>query len=262
MRNPELAAAMIAVLATSAWYGFIARHGAPSPAGAIGYALGISGLVLMLAAEFLYTLRKRRRDASWGPTRTWLAVHVFIGLVGPWLVLLHTAGRFNGLAGVAAGLTILIVVSGFVGRFIYTATPRSLDGAVEDLQRLESKLAALELQLPGLGIDPKQPGPWTLATETPPAGWFAVVGRHLLIRRKRREIQQALAKLRLSRASIERLSPLLIERYRLWLQMHSLAAARRLLALWQLFHVPLGAALFVMAFAHVGGALYYGALSK
>ena len=53
------------------------------------------------------------------------------------------------------------------------------------------------------------------------------------------------------------LESLLAERYRLLLQIHSLAATRRLLALWHTLHVPLGAVVFTLAFVHVGAALYY-----
>ncbi len=44
------------------------------------------------------------------------------------MVLLHTSWKFNGLAGATTVLTILIVFSGFIGRYIYTRVPRTLDG--------------------------------------------------------------------------------------------------------------------------------------
>jgi len=48
--------------------------------------------------------------------------------VGPYMVLLHTSWKFNGLAGVTTLLTVVIVISGFVGRYIYTRIPRTADG--------------------------------------------------------------------------------------------------------------------------------------
>jgi cytochrome b561 len=44
------------------------------------------------------------------------------------MVLLHTAMRFSGLAGLAMLLTVIVVVSGLIGRYIYTAVPRAVDG--------------------------------------------------------------------------------------------------------------------------------------
>jgi hypothetical protein len=60
--------------------------------------------------------------------KSWLQFHIFSGLVGPYMVLLHTSWKFSGLAGATTLLTIIIVVSGFIGRYIYTRIPRSLDG--------------------------------------------------------------------------------------------------------------------------------------
>ena len=58
----------------------------------------------------------------------WLQLHIFTGLVGPYMVLLHTSWKFNGIAGVTTLLTVIIVVSGFIGRYIFTRIPRTLDG--------------------------------------------------------------------------------------------------------------------------------------
>lgn len=58
----------------------------------------------------------------------WLQFHIYTGLVGPFMVLLHTSWKFNGLAGASTLLTFIIVVSGFVGRYIYTRIPRTIDG--------------------------------------------------------------------------------------------------------------------------------------
>jgi cytochrome b561 len=60
---------------------------------------------------------------------SWLRFHIVTGLVGPYMVLLHTTMRFSGLAGLAMLLTVVVVVSGAVGRYLYTATPRTVDGA-------------------------------------------------------------------------------------------------------------------------------------
>jgi hypothetical protein len=63
---------------------------------------------------------------------SWLQFHIFTGLVGPYMVLLHSSWKFNGLAGATTLLTILIVVSGFIGRYIYTQIPRTLEGVEID----------------------------------------------------------------------------------------------------------------------------------
>jgi hypothetical protein len=110
----------------------------------------------------------------------WLQFHIFTGLVGPFMVLLHTSWKFNGLAGVTTLFTVIIVVSGFIGRYIFTRIPRTMDG----------------LEIEG-----------TLSQE-------------------------------------------------------ALKQARRFMALWHTIHIPIGMALFVSAFVHIGAALYYATLLK
>ena len=44
------------------------------------------------------------------------------------MVLLHSSWKFNGIAGVTTLFTIIIVISGFTGRYIFTRIPRTLDG--------------------------------------------------------------------------------------------------------------------------------------
>ncbi len=83
----------------------------------------------MLMTATLYSLRKLRTDARWGSTAVWLKFHMVTGLVGPYMVLLHTAMKFNGLAGLAMLLTVVVVISGLVGRYLYTRVPRTVEAA-------------------------------------------------------------------------------------------------------------------------------------
>ena len=59
------------------------RSGVPKPGSAVGLTLGVVGLVLMLATETLYAMRKRWRHFPYGPTRIWLKFHIVTGIVGP-----------------------------------------------------------------------------------------------------------------------------------------------------------------------------------
>ena len=45
-------------------------------------------------------------------------------------------------------------------------------------------------------------------------------------------------------------------------QLDTLATARRMLAVWRAMHVPLAMVLFVTAFVHIGGAIYYATLLR
>jgi hypothetical protein len=115
----------------------------PAAGDLVGHLLGILGFLLMLMTEILYSIRKRSRSARWGRMAVWLQFHIFTGLVGPFMVLLHTSWKFNGLAGATTLLTVIIVISGFIGRYIYTRIPRALDGSELDQPGAEFTAAAL-----------------------------------------------------------------------------------------------------------------------
>jgi len=130
-KNKELWFSLLVAVIITAIYGFVVyRYRAiPDAASFFGHMIGVVGFLLMLMTETLYSFRKRSRKGHWGSMQSWLQFHIFTGLVGPYMVLLHTSWKFHGLAGATTLLTIVIVISGFIGRYIYTRIPRSLDGA-------------------------------------------------------------------------------------------------------------------------------------
>jgi len=128
--NRELWAAFIVMVIITILYGGVVyfTKGIPPASELFGHGIGIIGFVFMLMTETLYSLRKRSRSVKWGKMSMWLELHIFTGLVGPYMVLLHTSWKFNGIAGATTLLTIIIVVSGFIGRYIFTRIPRTIDG--------------------------------------------------------------------------------------------------------------------------------------
>lgn len=137
MRRPnyELDIAFFIIIVLSGVYLALDILGEPEPGGRSGQWLGITGTMLMVMTETLYSLRKRTRLLDrFGPVRHWLSFHIVTGLVGPFLVLMHTGLQFRGLAGVTMLLTAVVVASGFIGRYLYTRLRRQ--GASPQVQRL------------------------------------------------------------------------------------------------------------------------------
>ena len=126
-RYREFIYALIVIAAVTAFYVVAYQNASafPNASGLVGHGIGVAGFVLMLLTATLYSLRKLSTDARWGSTAAWLRFHMVTGLVGPYMVLLHTAMRFSGLAGLAMALTAVVTVSGLVGRYIYTRVPRA-----------------------------------------------------------------------------------------------------------------------------------------
>jgi len=140
-------AGLAVALITGLYAGATSLAGVPAASGFLGHSLGVLGFLLMLATETLYSLRKRAIRRPWGRMRDWLRFHIFTGIVGPYLVLLHSAWEFRGLAGVVTLLTVIVVLSGFTGRYIYTAVPRTADGIVLEAEAIQAEIAGLNAEL-------------------------------------------------------------------------------------------------------------------
>jgi len=221
-RNQELVAALITVIVVSALYmGLSAYWGVPPSSGPLGHGIGVIGFGLMLLTEVGYSSRKRSTSRPRGTMASWLGFHIYTGIVGPYLVLLHTAWHFNGLAGLLTLMMAMVVISGFIGRYIYTAVPRTADGAILEAAEISRLLDEARVE----------------ADAAHAAG-----------------ATRDAAALKREKAATKRLRTL--ER-----QMASLRWARRALATWHTLHIPLGMAMFVTAFAHIAGALYFATLS-
>lgn len=263
----ELEISLVLLGAVTGLYLWAARAGSPASSGLFGHSLGVIGFGLMLATETLYSLRKRARGRALGRLSSWLQWHIVGGIVGSYMVLLHTAWQFRGLAGVVTLLTLVVVASGFVGRYLYTAIPRGVDGAELTLAELEARLAAGASRLEILARQRAAPGDPPARLRLPPlaAAPFGplagVLARPLIGWRDRAALRRALEGLGgQDQATADELRRLIGERHRLLRQIERLAVARRMLAIWHTVHIPLGVALFILAFVHVGAAIYYATL--
>lgn len=267
----ELWLAGLAIALVSLVYaGVSGLGGVPAASGLIGHSLGILGFALMLATETLYSLRKRAIRRPWGRMSEWLRFHIFTGIVGPYLVLLHSAWEFHGLAGLVMLLTVIVVLSGFTGRYIYTAVPRTADGIVMEAEALQAEIATIDLQLAAGQRNPSSPESESEAIDADssgrrpnrsPASW--ILARAILDLRDRWTARRTARGLNPeTRQRIEQRSAAMRRRRQLERQIASLATARRMLAVWHTVHIPLGMALFVAAFAHAAGALYYATLLR
>jgi hypothetical protein len=265
----ELYLALLTALVIGVAYVSIAQGGVPRSSGVLGHGFGIAGFALMLGAEVLYSWRKQKRGGRWGRLNTWLQAHIYLGLVGPFLVLLHSAWKLNGLAGATMLLTVLMVVTGFLCSYIYTAVPRTSDGAELALREVENNIAATTAQLQhwaagqSKAVAAKVEHLTDLAGAASEAGTIGVLGRSLLHWRYQRLIRKELRRMgAVNHQQLRELANLLDRRYRLTVQAHTLVTARKLLGQSRIIHIVLGVVLFALAFVHIGAALYYATFAR
>jgi hypothetical protein len=107
------------------------------PGSGIGYALGITGSLLMLLL-LLYPVRKSLRSlSSAGSVRLWFITHMVLGVIGPSLIIVHSNFQLQSTnATVAMTVMLLVVGSGLVGRYIYSKIYVGMSGRRAELDEL------------------------------------------------------------------------------------------------------------------------------
>lgn len=117
------------------------------PAGTIGHGLGILGSAMILLL-LLYSLRRRAKFMSrWGDLRIWLRYHIFLGVAGPILIILHTSGKIGGLVSISFWSMTAVALSGVFGRYLYQQIPRNVLGASMSLDETEQSNEEILVEL-------------------------------------------------------------------------------------------------------------------
>jgi len=167
----------LVVLLLVFWLGFVV-HRSPRFAGSVaGGVLGVSGALLMLLAGG-YVLVKRvdrvkklvTRKISMATLLTW---HVYLGISGAILGLLHTGHKFQSTVPMLLTASMLAVVfSGYIGRYLLKQVSQEVREKRELLSRLQQEYdaaAAETQQHPQAVLASAGRGMWTQHL----AGFFA-----------------------------------------------------------------------------------------
>ncbi|MCB9377279.1 MAG: hypothetical protein H6511_00755 [Holophagales bacterium] len=262
--------ATFALLAALAWRGrdyyalaLIERphhplHWQLKPGGTLGVAYGIAGLGAM-TAMLGYSLRKRLRPLRrLGGLRAWLDFHIWCGIVGPLLILLHSALKVGGLIAIAFWSMVTVALSGVVGRFLYAQIPRTAAGDQLSLQEARALDAALRERLrepSGASAEDLD----SLVGDEPPRGEPSVVASLVGLALEPFRFRARFARFRRShpgvpRASLARLRSLALQRailarrLALWNRLHEL------FHYWHVAHKPFALLMYLFAALHVGVA--------
>jgi hypothetical protein len=118
-----------------------------------GLSFGVVGTALVFL-NLAYLIRRALIEWRWlGALRGWMSMHVFTGLVGGALVLLHSAFAPRSSLGTLAFVAMAVVlVTGLVGRYIYARVPRSIQGRELEVEEIRRGLADYQRQMEELGL--------------------------------------------------------------------------------------------------------------
>jgi hypothetical protein len=223
--------------------------------GTIGHALGIVGsalMVLMLG----YSLRKRvpalRRL---GALSRWLDVHIYLGVFGPLLVILHSTFKVHGLVALSFWSMVLVALSGVLGRYLYLQIPRTRAGeeiALAELERMDRGLSERLHQR--FGLDKEELARLDAVVPAPShtgllRGLLRMLVEGLRLRSALREFARGCRQVPpAALAEFERIArqkALLRRRIALWDRAHEL------FHYWHVLHKPFAVVMYVFMVVHV-----------
>ena len=105
---------------------------------------GYIGTALM-AISAIYPMMRRFRGFRLVASNTmWFDFHMMAGVVGPMFILLHSALKLDNWVSAAFWCMVIVVVSGVIGRYLYTQVPDLLNG--RELEELDHERALARLR--------------------------------------------------------------------------------------------------------------------
>jgi hypothetical protein len=155
----EIVVGSLVALLLLIWLGYEWHH-SPRFAGTFwGGILAVVGSALMLVPAAYIAVKRikrvRTRATKWMSMRTILALHIYAGVIGPILVVLHTGHKFESSLGITlTALTLIVVVSGFVGRYLLSRLNRAVRESDTIIKQLRAHHQTAGQDILSAGPDP------------------------------------------------------------------------------------------------------------
>lgn len=238
------------------------------PAGVRGLAYGIIGSAMMILM-LIYSIRKRTRLLGRSmPLRPLLDLHIYLGVIGPLLIVLHTSFKVQGLVAVSFWSMVAVAVSGYFGRYLYVQIPRNIAGNELSLQEMELSNTEMAQTLRArFKLDDNTLNRVETLFERQmirkQKGAFASVATLFIDDLKRpltrRRLRRQLAKIvLLPRDQFRELFDISFRRTLLRRRIALLGQVQALFHYWHVIHKPFAIVMYVIMGIHIGVALWTG----
>ncbi len=238
------------------------------PAGSRGLTYGIIGSAMMLLM-LVYSLQKRL--SLFGKNRTlrpFLDFHIYMGVIGPLFIVLHTSFKVQGLVAVSFWSMVAVALSGYFGRYLYRQIPRNIQDNELSLSEMEESLEAqTRLLKEQFGIEEEKLKFLSslFEQELEPRGkgtvmsvlrlLFDDIRRPLIKSHIRRRLTETL---NLGGRSFEELYSQLFKRALLHRKIAALSNVQRVFHYWHVIHKPFAIIMYIIMFIHIGVAVWTG----
>jgi len=237
-------------------------HDALKPGGIWGHGMGIVGSAMVLLL-LLYSVRKKRKmGLRFGRLSSWLDVHIFFGIMGPLLITLHTAFKFNGIVSISYYSMVLVALSGVFGRYIYMQIPRNPAGHELSLAQIQERLERLESKLSregGTRVAALQRAAWSGSGEGGRVrSVLSAVGQDMTMRLRMGRLRRALKRAGADARTVGEVVSLCRERQLLQRRIAMLDSMQQLFHLWHVFHRPFAYIMLAIMVVHVTVTVAFG----
>jgi hypothetical protein len=221
----------------------------------------------MLVGVAGYMIRKRYRIFyGLGYLKHWLEFHIFLCTVGPMLVFFHTAFKFGGIVAVSFWSMVVVVLSGFAGRFIYVQIPRTIQGRELELQemnemesdftnRITSELNTDENLLLDVNNFCESARNHNFTILKTFSGMFK---QHFEIRSIQKALAVSLAAKQTSKESTKKILKTTKTKMTFARRIGMLRTMQNLFRYWHIFHLPFALSMFIIMAIHIAVTIAFG----
>lgn len=245
-REPLVVCGLVALLLLL-WLGFLFHASDRFPGSLWGGVLGVSGALLMVWPLGYSAVKRnpalKNAVTKWVPMRTLLTWHVYTGIVGAILAILHTSHKFNNPLGIVlTGAMLVAVLTGVVGRHFMGQISQEIREKKEMLTQLE---LAYRETAGEVAAHPEQ-----VAVLRPLSGFFTRLVAGLVVMSGETAPGAAPASVR-----VLRLAESIVD-LEYVIKTHELL--KRRFVIWLNLHIASSAVFYVLLVLHVWAAVYFG----
>ena len=237
----------LVILMLLLWLGFLVHRSPRFPGSLWGGVLGVSGALLMLWPVGYSAVKRigklKNAATKWLPMRTLLAWHVYTGIIGAILAVLHTGHKFTSPLGILLTASMLVaVLTGVVGRYF-------MGRVTQEIREKQDWLAKMEVAYrQTAGELARRPDP---ALEVTASRGF--VGR-LAAKFFAPEEEASQSRLALSYRAVHLAESMADLEYAI--KTHELL--KRRFAIWLKLHIASSVVFYVLLAVHVWAGIYFG----
>ncbi len=232
------------------------------PSGIYGQGLGVFGTLMMFVGVVVYILRKRYNIMSrFIRLKYLLEFHIFLCILGPILILFHTAFKFGGIVSIAFWSMVAVVASGFIGRFIYVQIPHTVEGRELTLEEVKQMKADLEKTLKNkfqLEEDIAQLIAHSTKDNTLGKESSSYIANYFADRKTLNEVRKALKKKQFNKTEQKAILEIVKDELSLSNKIRRLQTMKKLFKYWHVAHLPFALIMLIIVVVHVIVAIAFG----